>query len=164
MCVPIAIERFLSKCCECGLVILFLMIVDVFSLVQSGTVGWTRDNKAGRMGSIPGRSYRRLERGSCGLSSLVLQVDGWVRRNSSCVVVPLTSHQCSIHYESSVSQNAKEPEIGAADHSWHSGRNTKPSINKTELIQVCLVLPLKYGAPKAYLCTVASFYSAQSLF
>jgi len=42
-----------------------------------------------------------LKNGTCGLSYLVLGVDGLVWGNSSRAVLPLTRHQCSIHCESS---------------------------------------------------------------
>jgi len=41
-----------------------------------------------------------LKNDTCGLSSLVLRVDGRVHGNSSRAVLPLTRHQCRIHCES----------------------------------------------------------------
>jgi len=38
-----------------------------------------------------------LKNGTCGVSSLVLDVDGWVQET----VLPLTRRQCNIHCESS---------------------------------------------------------------
>ena len=61
-------------------------------LGMSGTVGWARAAKPGRLGSIPGRDIPE--------SKFVLGVDGWVQGNGSRVALPLARHQCSIHCES----------------------------------------------------------------
>jgi len=46
-----------------------------------------------------------LKYATCGLSSLVLDIDGGVQENVSCTVCPLTHHKCNIHCESSCMGN-----------------------------------------------------------
>jgi len=68
-----------------------------------GTVGWARAIEAG-VGFFLVKRYLR--------SSLVLGVNEWVRGKGLGAVLPLTSHQCSIHCESS------RVNLGASNRKW----------------------------------------------
>ena len=93
-----------------------------------GTVGWARATKASRLGSIPGRSYRRLEISTCGLSSFVLGVNGQVQRSSSRAVLPLTRRRCAIRCESSRVAYGASKRKGAP----HTTRNPPKRVQKRE--------------------------------
>jgi len=43
-------------------------------------------------------------------------------------VLPLTRHQCNIHYESSRVPPGASKHMGAADHSWHSRKQHKKQV------------------------------------
>jgi len=74
------------------------------SLVPSGHVVHLVEHAPKKLvGGVrfPTGSCRKLKKGTCGLSSLLLEVNGWVQENGSHPMLPLTRHQCSIHCESS---------------------------------------------------------------
>jgi len=78
----------------------------------SGTVGWARTAKAGRLDSLPGQSYRKLEK-----QCLRPGVDEMVQGNGSPAIDSLTVRQHSSRKQPRDTR-CKQAGIGAVDHLW----------------------------------------------
>jgi len=77
------------------------------------------------------------------LSSLVLNIDGWVQGNGSCVVLLLTSHQCSIHCESNRMTTVQASRDGRpTDHSSVYSFNRKPHVIDQILLHLTWTLTI----------------------
>jgi len=50
------------------------------------------------------------------LGTSALDIDGWVQGNSSCTVLQLTSHQCSIHCERSCMTHWPRVQVSGNGH------------------------------------------------
>jgi len=74
---------------------------------------WTRfDSQSGHT--------KDLKIGTYDLFSLLRSIDGWMQRNGSCAMLPLTHHQRTIQWKKLHGPCCKQVKMGNAGHVWHS--------------------------------------------